>query len=95
MQTYSYNISSGKCKFDRDINKSKYGYEINIKIGHGLSNIQYNIFLQDVKNEHKVPVDMRIGVHSGYMLSGIIGRHDIQIFVHSLYTCYPFQSLQF
>ena len=29
---------------------------------------------QDVKNEHKVDVNMRIGVHSGYILSGIIGK---------------------
>ena len=29
---------------------------------------------QDVRNEHKVDVNMRIGVHSGYILSGIIGK---------------------
>ena len=31
-------------------------------------------FFQDVRNEHNVPVDMRIGVHSGFILSGIIGK---------------------
>ena len=26
-----------------------------------------------VRREHEVPVNMRIGVHSGYILSGLIG----------------------
>ena len=25
------------------------------------------------RDEHQVPVDMRIGIHSGFILSGIIG----------------------
>jgi hypothetical protein len=30
-------------------------------------------FMQ-VRNEHRVPVNMRIGVHTGYLLSGLIGK---------------------
>ncbi len=29
--------------------------------------------IKDVRAEHGVDVDMRIGIHSGYILSGIIG----------------------
>ena len=29
---------------------------------------------KDVRREHNVNVDMRIGVHTGFILSGIIGN---------------------
>ena len=49
------------------------GIKINLKvIERKIMKIIY--FLQDVRNEHKVDVNMRIGVHSGYILSGIIGN---------------------
>ena len=34
--------------------------------------------IKDVKREHAVDVDMRIGVHTGYILSGIIGMKKWQ-----------------
>ncbi|XP_023319662.1 adenylate cyclase type 2 [Eurytemora carolleeae] len=34
--------------------------------------------IKEVRNEHSVPVNMRIGVHSGYILSGLIGLRKWQ-----------------
>lgn len=32
------------------------------------------VAVKDVRREHNVNVDMRIGVHTGFILSGIIGN---------------------
>ncbi len=39
--------------------------------------------IADVREEHNVPVNMRIGVHSGYILSGLIGVRKWQFDIWS------------
>ena len=34
--------------------------------------------IREVRREHRVPVDMRIGVHTGDILSGLIGLRKWQ-----------------
>ncbi|XP_002133012.2 adenylyl cyclase X E-like isoform X1 [Drosophila pseudoobscura] len=44
-------------------------------VGLGLSMISH---IQEVRREHEVPINMRIGVHSGSVIAGVIGEAKLQ-----------------